>query len=184
MIQDLWRIGITWDERVSPEIEMKWKELWSNIKSLEKFRIDRWIGTADDIDFQVHGFSDASSSAYGAVLYVRAQRLSGKITSRLLVAKARVAPIKTLTIPRLELSAAELMARLLTEVKKAMEWRDVRYMLWTDSSVVLHWIRKLPCNLKTYVANRVASIQSNTDINKWRHINTKENPAQSPAVYD
>lgn len=97
--------------------------------------------------------------------------------STLLVSKTRVAPMKTITVPRLELAAAELLSRLLGEVMKAMEFNLMEYTLWTDLQVVLHWIRKIPRNLKTYVANRVSSIQINSEVKNWKYINTKENPA-------
>ncbi|RYE16478.1 MAG: hypothetical protein EOP45_17430, partial [Sphingobacteriaceae bacterium] len=133
--------------------------------------------TDGSVKVQIHGFSDSSTAALGAQLYVRVIRQNGKITCNLLVSKTRVAPLKTVTIPRLELSAAEMLARLLVETKKAMEWNNVEYTLWTDSSISLHWIRKQPNELKTYVANRVASIQNRTEIDCWRHIDTKSNPA-------
>lgn len=126
---------------------------------------------------QLHGFADSSSTALGAVIYIRIVQPNGNISCNLVMSKSKVAPIKTVTIPRLELSAAELLAKLFVDVKKTMEWTDIEYVLWTDSSISLHWIRKEPCDLKVYVANRVASIQSNTDIEHWRHIDTKSNPA-------
>lgn len=177
LIQDMWRLGLEWDEQVPKEIEKKWNEFWKDISALEEFKIDRWIGTKDDFRIELHGFSDASTAAYGAVVYVRAEHADGRITTQLLISRTRVAPIKTISIPRLELSAAEMLSRLLIEINKAMEWKDPKYTLWTDSLVVLHWIRKLPCDLKTFVANRVSGIQTNTEVKNWRHIGTKDNPA-------
>ncbi|XP_055850678.1 uncharacterized protein LOC129915223 [Episyrphus balteatus] len=177
IIQDIWRLGTGWDERVSSGIEERWKEYWNGIMGLENFRIDRWLGTTGASGIQLHGFSDASSAAYGAVIYVRTENTNGTGKGRLLISKTRLAPLRTITIPRLELAAAELLSRLLVEVRNSMEWIDTPCFLWSDSSVVLHWIRKLPCDLKTYVANRVSSIQSNTQAKCWHYVNTKENPA-------
>lgn len=175
--QDLWRLGIQWDKEVPPEIESRWKKYWCEIKQLENFRIDRWLRTESDTVVEIHGFCDASSMAYGAVLYVRSVQADGIGEARLLISKGRVAPLKTVTIPRLELSAAELLGRLLTYVKTSMEWPNASYFLWTDSSAVLGWIEKTPRDLKVFVGNRVASIQRNTETNRWHYINTKENPA-------
>ena len=177
LIQDVWRLSLDWDQEVPPEILERWKVFWETIKYLEKFTIDRWIGTNRVVSVQIHGFSDASTMAYGAVIYARVERADGNVTSNLIVAKTRVAPLKTITVPRLELAAAELLGRLLEEVRGSMEWTATDYVLWTDSLVVLYWLRRLPRSLKTYVANRVSSIQTHTAVNKWRHVGTADNPA-------
>lgn len=177
LIQELWKCKKGWDEKLPEEIIDRWKEFWTDIINVERFKIDRWIGTNSTASVQIHGFSDSSEAALGAQIYVRVIQQDGKITCNLLTSKTKVAPLKTVTIPRLELSAAEMLARLLCEIKKSMEWENVEYILWTDSSITLHWIRKSPNELKTYVANRVASIQNKTEIDCWRHIDTKSNPA-------
>ncbi|XP_055910668.1 uncharacterized protein LOC129945032 [Eupeodes corollae] len=177
LIQDVWRSKADWDDELATDILERWKELWREITCLEQFRIERWIGTSPGVPIEIHGFSDASEKAYGAVIYVRTEHPNGEIWSTLLQAKTRVAPLKTVTIPRLELAAAELLGRLVENVKETMEWKEIEYTLWTDSVVVLHWVNKQPCELKTFVANRVASIQTNTEIDRWRHVGTKENPA-------
>lgn len=156
-------------------MEDKWKKFWNEIVHLEDFTIPRWIGTESGNKTHIHGFSDSSESALGAAIYVRMERSDGTITCQLLTSKCRVAPVKTITIPRLELSAAELLSRMIKDVMKTMEWSSVEYTLWLDSSPAYYWIKKIPRELKTYVANRVSSIQENTDINK--HISGKDNPA-------
>ncbi|XP_055843101.1 uncharacterized protein LOC129909944 [Episyrphus balteatus] len=177
LIQDIWRGKKDWDQELSEDIQERWKDFWKEITFLERFKMERWIGTSKDVRKEIHGFSDASEKAYGAVIYVRTEYPNGKIKSTLLTSKTRVAPLKTITIPRLELAAAELLGRLFVNVKEIMQWKDIEYNLWTDSTVTLHWISKPPCDLKTYVANRVSSIQTNTDIDRWRHVGTKDNPA-------
>lgn len=177
IIQQLWKQRIEWDTVVDQQIEKVWKELWNEIVLLEKFRIDRWIGTSAQTKSKLIGFADSSKAAYGGLVYVRTEYPNGTIKCNLLTSKSRVAPIKELTIPRLELAAAEILARLVTEVKKSMEFDKMEYYLYTDSAIVLHWIRKPPAALKVYAANRVKSIQEKTDIRRWRYVNTKENPA-------
>lgn len=177
LIQDLWRLKIDWDEKLPEDLEEKWREFWSDIIYLENFTIDRWLKTGEKPKIQIHGFSDSGEPGLGAVIYVRVEHPNGKVTCNLITSKSRVTPLKTMTMPRLELSAAELLSRLVKEVKESMEWPDADYVLWVDSSAVFFWIRKVPREMKTFVANRVSSIQSNTDINCWRHINGKENPA-------
>lgn len=177
LIQHLWRSKIGWDDKPSSELEKSWIDFWNEIIYLEQFTIDRWIGTGNGSKVHIHGFSDSGEPALGAVIYIRVEHANGKITSKLLTSKSKVAPLKSVSIPRLELSAAELLSRLLRHVMHSMEWSQVEYTLWTDSSAVFHWLRKSPRELKTYVANRVSSIQTITDIKRWRHINGKENPA-------
>lgn len=177
IIQELWKAKLDWDDVVDQQFEQKWKELWDEIYILEQFTIDRWIGTSDQTKSKLIGFSDSSMLAYGAVIYVRTEYPNGTIKCNLLTSKSRVAPLKPSTIPRLELSAAELLARLMTSVSKSMEFENMDYILWTDSSVTLYWIRKSPSSLKTFVSHRVKSIQDNSDLKCWRYVNTKQNPA-------
>lgn len=177
MLQDIWRIGTDWDQEVPAAVKERWIAFWADIARLENFRIDRWIGTRSDAKIQIHGFSDASTTAYGAVIYVRVQQVDGKVTCSLLVSKSRVAPLKTITIPRLELLAADVLGYMVAEVKRSMEWPTAEYVLWTDSAVVLCWLQKIPRDMKTFVGNRVSSIQTNTDVRRWRHVGTKDNPA-------
>lgn len=177
LMQDSWRIGIGWDEPLPNNILERWQAIHDQLQALAEIRIPRWVGTTNDCNSQLHGFADASSVAYGAVLYLRVINATGKITSTLLCSKTRVAPVKTISIPRLELSAAELLGRLATNVAKVLALPPTQCHFWSDSAVTLHWIKKLPCELKTFVANRVASIQSNTAHATWRHVPTEQNPA-------
>lgn len=126
---------------------------------------------------ELHSFCDASQAAYGACIYIKYTSLSGKQAVTLLCAKSRVAPTKATTIPRLELSSALLASRLASTINNAFRKPIARCIYWTDSSVALAWINTCPSKLKTYVANRVATIQELTDSSSWRHVPTAHNPA-------
>lgn len=165
------------DDKVSRPIQELWNDLWKEIVLLEEVRIARWIGTENGTETKLIGFADSSQKAFGAVIYARTENPNGSIQSHLVTSKTRVVPLKNVTIPRLELSAAESLSRLLTNISVSMEFKDTEYILWTDSSITLYWIRKQPGVLKQFVANRVASIQKRTDLKCWRYVNTKENPA-------
>ena len=101
----------------------------------------------------------------------------GKHHSSIVVAKTKVAPIRKLTIPKLELCGAALVTRLIQHASTVLEIPTDDVYLWTDSTIVLSWLSINPRKLKTYVANRVADILEVVPPGKWRHVKTDENPA-------
>jgi len=126
-----------------------------------------------------NGFCDASNSGYGACFYVRSRNEQGNKIIRLVSAKSRVAPLKTITIPRLELCGALLLAQLYHETFSAMGINPSKVIFWCDSTIVLHWIKTPPHQLKMYVANRVTEIRDLSDPNSWRHVGSENNSADA-----
>lgn len=126
---------------------------------------------------EIHGFCDASMKAYGAVVYVRSISNEGKVTSRLAAGKSRVAPIKVVTLPRLELCAAVLLTDLVKQVLISLKHNFNKILYYTDSTIVLSWLNLDPATLKIFVANRVSHIQSYSNIEDWNHVRSEENPA-------
>ncbi|KAK9730068.1 Pao retrotransposon peptidase [Popillia japonica] len=125
---------------------------------------------------EIHDFSDASERAYGVCVYILSVT-KDHVTSSLLRSKSRVAPLKSTTLPRLELCGALLLARLIVKVRSILNDPIRRTCLWTDSTIVLAWLRASSKTWKTFVANRVGEIQDLTDINDWYHVATHDNPA-------
>ena len=123
---------------------------------------------AEEKEKSIHIFSDASSEAYGAVAYQQYMYESGEVTSCLVMSKARVAPLKSISIPWLELLGVILGLKLAENVTGAlqMEMKDVTF--WCDSMNVLWWIRNRNCKLKPFVANRAGLMHSQTDPNQWK----------------
>ncbi|GFX67692.1 integrase catalytic domain-containing protein [Trichonephila clavipes] len=126
---------------------------------------------------ELHGFSDASQSAYGAVVYCKSVTSDGRVLVHFIASKSRVAPIKQTRNPRLELCAAVLLPKLEHRVKQALKLNMTNTFLWSDSVIVLSWIRKESYQLKTFVANRIATIQEMTTSEQWRYVSTEDNPA-------
>lgn len=177
MMQDSWRFDIGWDQKIPVQMTQAWNEFYGFLPRIAEVKLPRWLGMSKKGKVQLHGFSDASNKAYGAVVYIRGENEQGKIYCQLIASKSRVAPTKTVSIPRLELLAAELLSNLVQCIMEACELKNAEYYLWTDSMIVLHWIRKLPCDMNTFVANRVATIQTVTKVGAWAHVRSEDNPA-------
>lgn len=144
--------------------------------SLERIRVSRWLtGDAANCCCEVHGFADASERAYAAVVYLRT-RNGNKVETRLIAAKTKVAPLKQVTLPRLELCAAALLTKLVAHLIRVLGL-SAPIHLWSDSTVALGWIQAHPASWKTYVANRVSEIQTTLPDACWHHIPGKDNPA-------
>ncbi|XP_071642661.1 uncharacterized protein [Temnothorax longispinosus] len=147
------------------------------MQELNGFKIQRAVISEDAVEFELHGFCDASELAYGACVYLRSRDAQGNWSAQLLCAKSRVAPVKTISIPRAELCGAQLLAQLIARVKSAIEIKIAKKCYRTDSRIVLYWIRATNKKLPVFVAHRIGEIQELTAIEDWYHVGTKSNPA-------
>ncbi|GBM65148.1 hypothetical protein AVEN_79812-1, partial [Araneus ventricosus] len=120
----------------------------------------------------------ASEAAYGAAVYCKSRSRSGEVSIKLIASKSRVSPIKRLTISKLEPCSAVLLAKLVTRVISALKLDITNTFLWSDSMIVLCWLQKEPCYLKTFVANRISEIQKVPNVDQWRHVSSHDNPAE------
>ena len=107
----------------------------------------------------------------------RLNTMDGEIRISFVIGKSRLAPIKLVTIPRLELCGAVLASRLHELVSKKLQFKIGRMYFWTDSMTVLRYLRNTKSRFKTFVANRIAVIQDLTNVDDWRHIPGELNPA-------
>lgn len=177
LMQDLWQAKLDWDDALAPDIVSKWSELEYQLQRLVELKVRRCVIPSSYVQIQLHGFSDASSIAYGVCIYIRCVLSDGRIVSNLLTSKSRVAPLRTITIPRLELCAAVLLSELTCNIIDIMKIQFQSIFLWTDSQIVLNWINSYPNKYKIFVANRIATIQESTDIKCWRYVKSSNNPA-------
>jgi len=128
--------------------------------------------------YELHTFADSSEKGYAAVVYLRC--ISGStIQCHLITAKSKVAPLKHVTIPRLELCGALLAAKLLHSVHHifASITPIATMHAWTDSTTTLAWIKSSPHRWATFVANRTSQLQELTPPSIWRYVPTIDNPA-------
>ena len=129
------------------------------------------------VDIQLHGFADASCAGYGGVVYIKYLHADTSVVISLVVSKTWVAPLKQQSIPKLELSGALLLSRLLTSVPKDLNIDKAKLYAWSDSMIILGWLAKSSSRWKVYVADQVNEIQEAIPSSQWRHVSTKHNPA-------
>ncbi|XP_043474385.1 uncharacterized protein LOC122506335 [Leptopilina heterotoma] len=176
LMQDLWKEKSSWDDPVPLHILKLFEQFRSQLSIINNWRISRSFREESMKVVQLHGFADASEKAYGACIYIRASN-GEKYKVTLLCAKSRVAPVKTVTLIRLELCAALLLAKLVKIVLDALKIEEEQVRLWTDSMITLNWIHSSPHRFGTFVANRIAEIQTLTSTTSWGHVISEENPA-------
>ncbi|XP_055585502.1 uncharacterized protein LOC129738342 [Uranotaenia lowii] len=180
LIQDLWRTGCEWDEAIDDNSFDKWKK-WTEIMSqVESLRIDRcYLGNLHSKEIEsleMHVFTDASEYAYGCAVYFRVKWANGVKVS-LVMSSAKVAPLKRISVPRLELMAAVRGAKLMKTVQQNHRLKVGKCTLWTDSRTVLSWIRSEARNYQQFVSFRIAEVQDLTNTSDWRWVPSKQNIA-------
>ncbi|XP_055622107.1 uncharacterized protein LOC129765713 [Toxorhynchites rutilus septentrionalis] len=180
LVQDLWRTGCEWDEPIEEESHNKWRSWINLLPEIEAARIPRaYFGDAssDELtDVQLHILTDASEKAIGCVAYFRVT-IGEEIRCALVMSRTKVAPLKQLTIPRLELQAAVMGARLAKTVCASHSIKISRKFFWTDSQTVLSWIRSDQRQYKPFVGFRIGEILDLTRLTDWRWVPTKYNVA-------
>ncbi|XP_062702132.1 uncharacterized protein LOC134285437 [Aedes albopictus] len=169
LLQELWLQPCGWDEEVSDTIRAKWDSYRIELPRISSYRTDRYA-LLPNSTVQLHTFADASQQAYGACIYARSTDTEGRTKVQLMASKSRVAPLKRISLPRLELSAAVIAARLHQKVVVALDMPISESHFWSDSTVTLEWLRSPPYTWNTFVANRVSEIQNITQGCRWHHV--------------
>ena len=180
LLQKLCKSQLGWDELLPEEMMTEWRSWVGGLQSLKYFTIPRCINLSPKSDMELVGFCDASMSAYAAVIYLRCSQGS-EITSRLVMSRSRVAPMKAMTIARLELLGAVLLARLMSAVLEYLSyWKFTRVSYYTDSKNVLYWITGDKKIWNDYISKRLEEINIRTLKHQWYHCPGEENSADLP----
>ncbi|XP_055590863.1 uncharacterized protein LOC129742951 [Uranotaenia lowii] len=187
LLQDIWRSGIKWDEKIDDRCFDKWQQWTDQIPLISNLRIPRCyfegVTRTHYKQLELHIFVDASEDAYAAAGYFRVPDSSGGFSCSLVMAKTKVAPLKHWSIPRLELQGAVLGTRIRTFIEDGHTVTVQRVVFWTDSSTVLAWIRSDHRRYTQFVACRVGEILSSTDVSEWRWVPSKLNIADQATKY-
>ena len=180
ILQTLCKSGIGWDDEIPDSELRKWNNWLLQLNDLEDIKIDRCykppnFGKVKEC--QLHCFADASDNGYGCVFYIRMINSEGKIHCAFVLGKSRVAPLKSVTIPRMELTAATIAVRLSKKIVSELDYEINDIFYWTDSMTVLRYINNSRTRFHTFVANRLVIIHEATKVSQWHYIDTKINPA-------
>ena len=182
IMQELCRRKLGWDEAIPGVFSQQWTDWLADLKQMAEFKVDRCIkpkNFGQITHSQLHHFSDASESGYGTVSYLRLENGNGEVHVSFMMGKSRVAPLKQMTIPRMELAAAVLAVRVDKMLRKELQLPLDKSMFWTDSTTVLKYISNENKRFQTFVANRISLIRDATDVTQWKYVGTKENPADA-----
>ena len=178
ILQQITMANQSWDQLLNPSVKLEWDKWYAGLSNLPLLKIKRCFKPSEEVKVtELHHYSDASLQGYGACSYLRQITKDGKVSCSLLLAKARVTPLKTQTIPRLELQGAVIATRLATTLRKELKIKIDSEFFWTDSKITLGYIANDAKRFHMFVANRVQEIKQTTTPQQWHHVLSNDNPA-------
>ena len=179
VLQMITKLKGDWDDKLPPVLRSEWEKWRSEIPQLENIKVNRCYKPPgfNSINASLHSFSDASDYGYGMVTYLRQVSSEGEACVSLVMAQSRVVPAKQTTIPRMELTAAVVSAKVTALVKNELDMPLNSISYWVDSMIALGYIQNETKRARTYVANRQQKILSLSRKDSWNHVDTKLNPA-------
>ena len=183
ILKDIWRVnGKSWDDELPKDTIDKFLAWCVELPRLAEINLPRSYFPGPFQHLELHMFGDSSQNVFSAVGFLRAQVIctSGAIITELAfdLGKARVAPMKVMTVPKLELQATLLASRLKRELRRALTDTVDKVLMWTDSNIVLQWINSTN-KQPILTANRFSEILENTSVDQWNHVATCDNPADA-----
>jgi len=179
IMQRTWQAACTWDSPLPLDIHQEWAQFVEELPTLSSVRVPRYFHTTAGSTCSLYGFCDASQRGYAAVVFLRVHDIPKESAITLIGTKTKLAPITRLTVPRLELNAAVLLARWMRRIHSLLSTHVniIDTHAWTDSRVVLSWLTISHEAFKQYVSNRVHQIQTLLPSCQWRYVKSEENPA-------
>ena len=152
---------------------LRWKE---QLPIVAETSIDRRYFNRERDKTEIHVFADAYENTTCAVAYLRSQPKEYSADLAFVIGKCRVAPMRHISIPRLELQAAVMAVRLKEQIVKEHKMEINSCSFWSDSTTVLQWIHSSHRKQQVFVANRVAEILDTTDVSQWKHVSGINKP--------
>ena len=174
ILQELWKQKLDWDDKIDENSRKAWESWINAVRDVNKIRISRRYLQEEK---KLHIFCDASELAYGCVAYLRFCYKSGGFSCAFVMSKCKIAPIKTVTLPRLELNAARAGARLSQLILHEIDLPIEKIQYWSDSTLTLQYLNNKKNRMKVFTANRVSEILDVSTADQWRHVPGKINPA-------
>ncbi|XP_055605500.1 uncharacterized protein LOC129753678 [Uranotaenia lowii] len=180
ILQEVWRVGVGWDDNIPKDLFLKWLSWLNVLPALQEVRIPRcyriMTSMFNTTVVQMHTFVDASESGFATAVFLRFEE-NGNVECTLVGSKTRVSPLKFLTIPRSELQAGLLGARLATNIVASLSIEVHKQFFWTDSRNLLSWLKSDHRRYSQFVGTRVSEILELTNLNEWYWTPTKDNVA-------
>ncbi|XP_058445267.1 uncharacterized protein LOC131426502 [Malaya genurostris] len=180
LLQEIWRSGINWDDQIKSEQHKKWMTWLRVLPQVKNVSVPRCYRQKTGIEkrnvMQLHVFVDASENGFAAVAYLRFEE-NGQVECALIGAKTRVAPLRFVSIPRLELQSALIGARFANDIGETHKLKPSQRFFWTDSRDVLCWLNSDHRKYNQFVAVRVSELLELTDLNEWNWVPSKLNVA-------
>ena len=167
ILQEVCEKGVSWDSLLPDELRPRWEQWKADLLKLQNLRIPRYFipkMMGKQRTYELHHFADASTFGYGNCSYPRIKDENNQVNVALVIGKSRVAPTKITMIPRLELTAALVSAKVGTKIQEELCYPNLTEFFWTDSKVVLRYIKNEAKRFHTFVANRVQEITIRTKI--------------------
>ena len=180
ILQNLCRLELDWDDDIPDDQQRMWLSWLDEVPRLSQLQMNRCYkpeGFGKVVSCQLHHFSDASQDGYGVVSYLRLVNEEGRVHCCFVFGKARVAPLKAVTIPRLELMGAVTAVHANHKLQKALNLPVTETVYWTDSTTVLAYINNKTTRFHRFVSNRLEVIHDGSSPSDWRYVSSADNPA-------
>ena len=179
LLQELCRKKLQWDEEIDESERKQWVRWLSDLSKLKEVKIQRCFKPEDFGEInrtELHLFSDGSRVGYGAAAYLREVDVNDRVHCSFVMGRARVAPIKEITIPRLELSAAVVSVQLRETIERELVMNLDRVTFWVDSMSVLKCIKNETKRFHTFESNCLTTIHNGSKVSEWRYVRSEDNP--------